>query len=87
MALLALVTAAPLSSLGLLEVLAGCKEDDPLDVFEKHVLDVADLSERQYAIAALTAYRKASADGALTVKELQMWAPHVARFSFRSART
>jgi len=87
MSLLALVTAAPRSSLRLLDVLAGCKEDDPLDVFEKSVTNAADASEKQYALAALTAYRKASSDGALTVRELQMWAPHVARFSFRSART
>jgi hypothetical protein len=87
MVLLALVTAAPRSSLRLLDDLAGYKESDGLEAFEKSVQGMADLSEREYAIAALTAYRSASGGGLLTVKELQRWAPDVARFSFRSART
>lgn len=87
MALLALATGAPRSSLELLESLAGFSAESTLDVFEKLVQEVADPAERQYATAALVRYRKATAEAAPTVKELQTWAPQVARFSFRSART
>jgi hypothetical protein len=87
MTLLAMLTAAPRSSLGLLEALAECKEDEVLEVFEKQVSQIADISERQYATAALATYRKGCGDVPITVKELQTWAPQVARFSFRSARS
>jgi hypothetical protein len=73
--------------LELLESLAGYRAEPPLDVFEKLVQEVADPAERQDANAALATYRKATAEAAPTVKELQTWAPQVARFSFRSAGT
>jgi hypothetical protein len=87
MALLALATGAPRSSLVLLELLAGYTAESPLAEFEKQVQEVADPTERQYATAALATYKKAIDEAAPTVKELKTWAPQVARFSFRSART
>ena len=40
----------------------------------------------KYAQAALTAYRSVQPTTTFTVKALREWAPHVARFSFRSGR-
>jgi KAP family P-loop domain len=84
MALLALVTGAPSSSLGLLEFLAKSKENDPLDTLDQHVRQLKDVSEALYAQAALAAYRRSAANNELTLQDLQKWAPRVARFSFRS---
>ena len=86
MALLALVTGAPSSSRGVLEFLAKSKESDTLETLDQHVSQLNDLSEARYAKAALATYRKSAATTQLTVQELQKWAPHVARFSFRSGR-
>jgi KAP family P-loop domain len=86
MALLALVTGAPSSSLGVLEFLAKSKENDALETLDQHVSQLSGLSEVQYAQAALAIYRKSTATTQPTVQELQKWAPRVARFSFRSGR-
>jgi hypothetical protein len=84
MALLAIVTGAPRSSLGMLDFLANCAESAPLSEFEAHVNGSPDSAEAKYAQAALEAYRNAEAGA--TVKVLREWAPQVARFSFRSGR-
>jgi hypothetical protein len=84
MALLAIVTGAPRSSLGMLAFLANCAESAPLSEFEAHVNQSPDSAEAKYAQAALEAYGKAEAGA--TVKVLRDWATTVTRFSFRSGR-
>jgi hypothetical protein len=83
MTLLAIVTAAPRTSLGMLEFLAGPGTTD-LVAFEDHIASAKDRSESRYAQAALQAYRAAEPGADLGL--LRVWAPQVARFSFRSGR-
>jgi hypothetical protein len=83
MTLLAIVTAAPRTSLGMLEFLASPGATD-LVAFENHITTTQDQSESRYAQAALQAYRAADPGAGLDL--LQVWAPQVARFSFRSGR-
>jgi hypothetical protein len=84
MTLLAIVTAAPRDSLGMLEFLANCGESADLRAFETKIALSPDRSEAKYAQAALQAYRAAEPGANLSL--LRDWAPQVARFSFRSGR-
>jgi hypothetical protein len=84
MTLLAIVTAAPRDSLGMLEFLANCGESADLRAFETKIALSPDRSEAKYAQAALQAYRAAEQGANLSL--LRDWAPQVARFSFRSGR-
>lgn len=85
MVLLAMITGAPRSSLGMLEFLANCAETSPVADLEAQINKSADPGEAKYIQAALTAYKNAQANAKLGV--LRNWAPEVARFSFRSGRT
>jgi hypothetical protein len=84
MTLLAMITAAPRSSLGILKFLTDCDEAVPLTDFEAHIKTSPDQFEARYALTALQAYR--DADQGVSLKLLRHWAPLVARFSFRSGR-
>ncbi|MEP6714285.1 MAG: P-loop NTPase fold protein, partial [Terriglobia bacterium] len=82
MVLLAIVTAAPRSSLGMLNFLANCHDTAPVDDFVAHINVAPDPSESMYALAALQVFQ--GTEAGVTVKLLRDWAPHVSRFSFRS---
>jgi hypothetical protein len=84
MTLLALVTGAPRSSVALLQQLAEQNDDEPFDTFSGKVPALAARDEASYVQAALQAYRTATANSALTLRELRHWMPQVTRFSFRS---
>ncbi len=87
MTLLALVTGAPRSSLGLLRFLGEHKDDEQFDLLEQHMREHSEPAERQYVDAALAGYRIAAGPGPLALGPLRNWASQVARFSFRSGRT
>jgi hypothetical protein len=84
MVLLAIITAAPRSSLGIVDFLANSKDDAPLSQLEAHVQRLIDPGETSYVQAALSAFKTAQSDAPLAT--LRTWAPEVARFSFRSGR-
>jgi hypothetical protein len=81
---LALVTGAPRSSVELLQRLAEQNDDELFDTFAGKVSDLVTRDEAIYVQAALQAYRTASANSALPLRELRHWMPQVTRFSFRS---
>ena len=82
MVLLAMITAAPRSSLEVLDFLRNCVDSTSLADLETHIKAI-DPAEAKYVQSALAAYKTAVPNANVTTLN---WAPQVARFSFRSGR-
>jgi len=82
MVLLAIITAAPRSSLKIIDFLAGCKDDSPLTSLESYVQTLINAGETRYIDVALSAYK--TAQSIISLATLRTWAQEAGRFSFRS---
>ena len=86
MSLLAITSGAPRISTRVFEHLRQQNDTDTCQQLVEFVQTIQDAEEMPYAVAAIQAYQNACGGTDAILRDLKYWAPHAARFSFRSGR-